>query len=608
MMRLKWLRNQKDPRGKFARWIMELEQYEYSFEYKPGVEHITPDALSRIESGKSTSDHIDKFTENVYNVEYTEVKDNKDWLNLVQSEQQRDSSIRIAIEQLEEKGKISTGKYKNFHQLFIKDGVLVKSGRIIVPDSLKYQITKDYHETNHLATENTRNAIKEKYYWPNMKDYVEKFCSMCDVCLKTKHPQKKAKAKLHPINWADYYPRQAIALDIATMAPSSEGYRYILLIVDGMSKYVELCPLRNITGQSVTNSIKRQWIARHGAPDMLLSDQGKQVDGVEIRKLCDEYGIEKKRSSPYHPEGDGISERSIGIMKGMFRSKLAEKKLPPKSWPEVYPDVQLSMNCKPSTSTKYSAFQLMNGEEKHRQKHAISQLEEIKTPDCSTNTLVEETSYTRSKNINEAKKNLQKSAEAMQRQYDKKATDFKFKCNDLVYRKKNYVKPGESKKLSVLYYDLSKIIEEKSPNYLIESVASKKRRWIHFNQLRLKQSFPIFDKRTIKCKKPDPANQKEFHVATDPLLEDLSNDYVIIDNDPEDVDPFDTSSQLDNFPIPDDVNSINENSHENPDTSSPINLTGGATGSENSEGDQEDSEQSVAASEYDRGAAGTSTV
>ena len=86
-------------------------------------------------------------------------------------------------------------------------------------------------------------------------------------------------------------------------------------------------------------------------------------------------------------------------------------------------------------------------------------------------------------------------------------------------------------------------------------------------------------------------------------MEDLSNDYVIIDNDPEDVDPFDTSSQLDNFPIPDDVNSINENSHENPDTSSPINLTGGATGSENSEGDQEDSEQS-AASEYDRGAAG----
>ena len=129
-------------------------------------------------------------------MEYTEVKDSKDWLNLVQSEQRRDNSIRIAIEQLEEMHRISTGKYKNFHQLLSRM-VLVKSGKILVLDSLKHQITKDYHETNHLATAHTCNAIKEKYYWPNMKDYVEKFCNMCDVCLKTKPPEKsKGKVTL----------------------------------------------------------------------------------------------------------------------------------------------------------------------------------------------------------------------------------------------------------------------------------------------------------------------------------------------------------------------------------------------------------------------------
>ena len=88
----------------------------------------------------------------------------------------------------------------------------------------------------------------------------------------------------------------------------------------------------------------------------------------------------------------------------------------------------------------------------------------------------------------------------------------------------------------------------------------------------------------------------------------MGSEMCIRDSDPEDVDPFDTSSQLDNFPIPDDVNSINENFHENPDTSSPINLTGGAAGSENSEGDQDDNEQSGSASEYDGETDGTSTV
>ena len=229
----------------------------------------------------------------------------------------------------------------------------------------------------------------------------------------------------------------------------------------------------------------------------------------------------------------------------------------------------------------------MNGEEKHRQKHAISQFEDIQTPDCSADTLVEETSYMKAKHISEASKNLQKSAEAMQRQYDKKATDTKYKCNDLVYRKKNYVKPGESKKLSVLYYDLSKIIEEKSPNYLIESIASKKRKWIHFNQLRLKQSFPIFEERTIKCRKPVTAKQNEFHVATDSLLEDLSNDSSIIDSDYEDVDPLDRTSQLTIPSNPEDgvtfdggVLDLVENIL---DTSSPtINSTGSVVGPDDS--------------------------
>ena len=76
-----------------------------------------------------------------------------------------------------------------------------------------------------------------------------------------------------------------------------------------MSKFVELCPLRNINAKSVTKNVKREWIGRHGAPETLLTDQGQQVDGEEINEMCEEYGIKKKRSSPYHPEGDGISER-----------------------------------------------------------------------------------------------------------------------------------------------------------------------------------------------------------------------------------------------------------------------------------------------------------
>ena len=46
---LKYIRKQKDPRGKFARWLVELENYDYRVEYVPGKDNVEADYLSRIE-------------------------------------------------------------------------------------------------------------------------------------------------------------------------------------------------------------------------------------------------------------------------------------------------------------------------------------------------------------------------------------------------------------------------------------------------------------------------------------------------------------------------------------------------------------------------------
>ena len=99
---LQWLRNQKDPRGKFSRWMMELEQYNYQFEYKPGVENLGADALSRIDIGKcpSDSENDDEFVYVPW--ELHEVYGKEEWKKLLQTTQSKDPSIRIAEQQLEE--------------------------------------------------------------------------------------------------------------------------------------------------------------------------------------------------------------------------------------------------------------------------------------------------------------------------------------------------------------------------------------------------------------------------------------------------------------------------------------------------------------------------
>ena len=216
---LQWLRKQKDPRGKFGRWILELEQYDYHFKHKPGKDIPGPDALSRINTSKERSDLEDDtyFEDHVYKVEIVDLEGMDDWKELIRREQFNDKTIDTARRQLESTNSIKRGRFKNYSQMFLQDGLVVKSGRIMVPNSLKYQVTRDYHDEDHWGVENTYKRISEKYYWPNMKQYVNEYIRGCIHCTKNKHENTKPQAFLKPQNWAEYFPRQAIALDMATM-------------------------------------------------------------------------------------------------------------------------------------------------------------------------------------------------------------------------------------------------------------------------------------------------------------------------------------------------------------------------------------------------------
>jgi hypothetical protein len=532
---LQWLRKQKDPRGKFSRWILELEQYDYQFKHKPGRDNAGPDALSRIETSKDNSDleGEDVFENHIYKVEMVNVADVDEWKELLRREQSRDSTIEVAKQQLTNIEQIKRGRFKRFGQMFLQDDLVVKSGRILVPNSLKYQITRDFHEQDHWGTENTYKNIAAKYYWPNMKQYVKEYVDSCENCMKNKHANTKPKAYLKPNNWAEHFPRQAIALDLATMVRSRDGYKYVLLITDGMSKFVELCPLRDITANSVVKQIEREWIARHGAPETLLTDQGQQVDGNEVRQLCDKYGIRKKRSSPYHPEGDGVSERQIGVMKGLFLTKLTSEKLPTTRWPELLPSVQLSMNNKVHTATRHTPFELMYGENPKHTATLNLRLGTQRYPDCTQAVLMEEMGAKKEFQIEKAQEHLQEAAASMKKQYDVRAHQHDIMVGDHVFVKKNHVKRGESRKLSPLYDNLSEVMEVDMPLILIKSLSSGRVQWRHHNQLKKRTTRTTTDKGTVKVRFTTPPTAALNDHPTDndvTLGDDTSLDDIIENN------------------------------------------------------------------------------
>ena len=166
-----------------------------------------------------------------------------------------------------------------------------------------------------------------------MRKDVKQCSRACVICLENKRATKK-REPLKPIELNVAEPRRMIATDIAVLPWSADRYRYILIIVDLFSKFVEVVAMQDQTAEFVRNAIETGWVYRYGVPDVLLSDQGRNVDGEVIRQMCTYFGIEKRHSSPYHPQGDGQVERTVEIVKQALRCLLSKRKLDKTVWPE----------------------------------------------------------------------------------------------------------------------------------------------------------------------------------------------------------------------------------------------------------------------------------
>ena len=295
---MKWLREQKDPKGKFGRWLLELEEFNYEIVSRNGLEHVVPDCLSRSTFTERDAEIMndEQFFENrifAVNCESNEV-----WLSRVHDMQLDDPAIRLARQQLHTNNEIREGRYKRFKLMHVDKGILMRGRQVVVPNNLRYEITKECHEsTGHLGEAGTLAAVSEKYVWSGMQGYISDYCKHC-TCIRNK-ASRKMKEPLQPYELDDLKPRCVIAFDVGVLPWATDSYRYFLVIVDLFSKYIEVAPMKNQQADNICKALTNYWIYRHGKPRIAVSDQAKNIDGTMVYQLCDKLGIEKRRSSTY---------------------------------------------------------------------------------------------------------------------------------------------------------------------------------------------------------------------------------------------------------------------------------------------------------------------
>ena len=132
----------------------------------------------------------------------------------------------------------------------------------------------------------------------------------------------------------------------------------VLVLQDHFSKYVVAYVVKDQTARTTAETLRNGYFRLFGVPAYLISDQGKAFMGHMITHLCDLYGVQKLRTSPYHTQTNGQVECMNQTIICMI-SKLEEDKKA--CWSEHLPEFLLAYNATRSTVTGYSPYYLLFG-------------------------------------------------------------------------------------------------------------------------------------------------------------------------------------------------------------------------------------------------------
>ncbi|XP_017481735.1 PREDICTED: uncharacterized protein LOC108370837 [Rhagoletis zephyria] len=80
-------------------------------------------------------------------------------------------------------------------------------------------------------------------------------------------------------------------------------------MIDRYTRWPEAAPMPDMSAESVAKAFICNWVSRFGVPARISSDQGRQFDSAVFAELMKAIGATHLRTSPYHPQSNGIIER-----------------------------------------------------------------------------------------------------------------------------------------------------------------------------------------------------------------------------------------------------------------------------------------------------------
>ena len=82
--------------------------------------------------------------------------------------------------------------------------------------------------------------------------------------------------------------------------PESQGFKYLLTIIDRFTRWPEAVPIKDIETRAVAKAYTQNWVARFGVPAHMTSDRGTQFVSELWKAMTNLLGTELHPTTAYH--------------------------------------------------------------------------------------------------------------------------------------------------------------------------------------------------------------------------------------------------------------------------------------------------------------------
>jgi len=484
----------KEPSGRLARWILELQQHEFEIRYRKGAMNKVADALSR----NCTREAEESETCPITTAEERE----GEAVGEPVSARSRDSSD--SPEDWYQKTLRDLRAHPRRRSKFLeRDGKLYRQARrvrkgessdgspewkLCVPPNLVSKVLEEAHDratAGHLGRKKTIRRVAASYFWPGWRQDVIRYVKSCETCQKYKIEQQKPYGKMY--FRSPRGPWHTITSDLIGPLPRSKnGATYLLVFQDNFSKWTELAALRAATAKAVSEQFRRLVLMRFGAPSLMIVDNGVQYIADLFTKVAKEWEVEVRYTAPYSPQCNP-TERQNRVVKTMLAQYVQTDH---RTWDANLPEFAFALNTAVHESTQFSPAALNFGREL-RVPRAVSRedFELGETEECPDRTTTHEERTRRFRDMFEkCQRNLRSANERQARYYNLRRRDASFQVGQLVWRKTHHLSSAVAHfagKLAPKYSGPCEIVGKRGHNvYEVIDQGKKKRQIVHVKDLK----------------------------------------------------------------------------------------------------------------------------